>query len=440
MTLPVQVAAVGNPYLANGQAYANSLAASGVSAADQTAIAQNLSTAKGAVESSLAGSQGDLNQLSASVAGIVGAINILKNPNASVGDYATATAMLSAGLSGVIVVGLTAAVQVGLIAAATALAAVPIVGAIVLALSALFVATEAIAQKLDGASAVPIPGFSPEDQTRFTVGQVIGAMPKYQQSGLNVSLKSLQLASYMSAMLGNAMDGAGFPYIKPCGGPKGSFYQNPCLDTGTAAILAQGIVSPSGQYGKSQQLYNLLASVLLSKQWPTSIDPILHTLGSTSAHNTDPSTLWALGLRGTNIQFAAADIQNGPNGFTTPATQLTMGADGVTSAIPSNEPSDMLVYLACAATLSNIPNVQAYVGSIMAIRLAQYAWVYKAAQLAVPDELYAALGMMLDWQSENSFPINQVVTTILTGHIHLANPSLSAWVAYYTSGAGGKAP
>lgn len=433
MTLPVQIAAIGAPYAANGQAYAASLAASGVSAADQTAIAQNFSTAKGAVESSLAGSQGDLNQLSSSVAGIVGAINILKNPNASVGDYATATAMLSAGLSGVIVVGLTAAVQVGLIAAATALAAVPIVGAIVLALSALFVATEAVVQKLDGAAAVPIPGFSAEDQTRYTVGQVIGAMPKYQQSGLKVSLDSLKLASYMSTMLGNAMDGAGFPYIKPCGGPAGSAYQNPCLDTGTAAILAQGIVSPSGQYGKSQQLYNLLASVLLSKQWPTSIDPILHTLGSTTAHNTDPSTLWALGLRGTNIQYAATDIQHGANGFTTPATTT----DGV--SIPSNEPSDMLVYLACAATLSNIPNVQAYVGSIMAIRLAQYAWVYKAAQLDVPDELYAALGMMLDWQSENSFPINQVVTTILTGKIQLANPPLSAWVAYYTSGAGGKA-
>lgn len=431
MSLPPQVTAIGSAYAANGQAYAASLAASGVSAAEQSTIAQNLSVAQGTVESSLAGSQGDLNQLSSSVAGIVGATNILKNKNASVGDLATATSLLAAGLSGLMAIPISGAVAAGLIVATDALAAIPVIGGIALAFAAVIVAATAIIQKIDGASGVPIPGLSPDDQSRYTVGQVIGGMPKYSQSGLKVSLQAIQLASYMSAMLGNAMDGAGFPYIKPCGGPPGTPYQNPCLDTGTAAILAQGIVSPSGQYGKSQQLYNLISSVLLSKQWPTSIDPVLHTLGSTTSHNTDPSTLWALGLRGTNISYFATDIQQGgANGFTTPATTT----DG--SSIPSNEPSDMIVYLACAATLSGIPNVQAYVGSIMAIRLAQYAWVYKAAQLDVPPELYAALGMMLDWQAQNSFPVNPAATVIRTGSIHLDAPTLKDWVTYYTTGKG----
>lgn len=376
--LPSSVTSGASAYASQGQTYAAGAAAQfGGDTASQ--VAGDLENGASTVTSAYNAAGTDIGQMTASYSGILAGANILANPNASLAQKAGGAAMLEAGVEGAILVGAEAAEYAAtatalgtVITAETIAAAVPVIGWAIGIAVAVLAAFQGIITSVDGATSN-----APTPQTAQQVidGKIATKITFPSVPGIPFDAKALQLSQALSSWLGSEMDAAGFPYVKPCGGPANSFYSNPCWGTdGTTdgQTIAAVIL---GNADHAQALHDLLASVLLNPRWPSVF------LSQASGND-------LLGTRGTGIQ------------------NVSFTPDG--STIPSNDPSDLIVYIACAATLAGHPNVQALTGNIVALRMVQYAWLYKVASKSgadlTPDPLYAAIGFLLDWQTQDSAP------------------------------------
>ena len=383
------------------------------SAGNPVVVSDDLGTGQKTFETNYRNSQGDLAKIEQNGASLAGALNTINDPHSSITSKLEATAVIVTLTTAAITYVAAQVVLTGTLASIAA--AVPVIGAIIIAcLAVLYAVVAAIGEATAGAPTQD----TPEQRLALRINQIPTDLPL--PSGINSpTIGTIQAIGILSDILDAESKGQS------------------AADSRLALAQLFG-----NQGGFADDVYHIAADAVLNPRWKLGPVKSLGLVSEETIRQARAQGSRAFGLTSyeealeafRNITSPSVPSRFQPITTASPALRLSASSSVALSNQPiieraqrgqwkiprylpgegkgSYDPYDVARYLVIFSVLYSLTDPrQARAATYAAVYLIllQKAWAFKAANVAVPDDLYSTMGFLLDLVSQ--YPFVRVETT-----------------------------